>query len=290
MQSSFYSNDLLRIIDQLELLRIDSLKSFGFIVVAVVLINLFFYFKVRGNFIFTFGLGLAVLLGAYYQYNEKYRKEVQAMLMPKLAYQIDPSLMYNPNQQVDIYLINRLRFFSHTIRNQMDEGSLTYRAKNGNSAVVFPVKLESVKTDINEGKHYTPRFEGSFITLDLNRQYGQTYLIGPKLNRTPLLEAGDSLTPPHMGLREVMQIDRDWMLYSPDGTVRLSEKLLTALKSFKQSVNDNAYVIFEGNHLYILLESRYKGVEISIFRSLKSSTFLDDKAALIEEIKALCEI
>lgn len=286
--SPIYNQEILSLIHSLELQRAFDLKKFSFIIVAVLALNILFFLKFRSSFLLSLGLGFIIIAGSFYMINSDYKNKVQSKLLPKLFQAADPDFSYQEDQKVNIDLINDLRFFSHTIENQEDDGMIILDGEKKSSQLSF-VKLESVKVDTEEGKHFTKRFEGVFIEVDFNTLFDQRYLIGTNGVSTPPFDAGDYLNPPHMGLKIVQALAPDFILYSPSGTAALPKDIVSKLLIFKKRLGKKIWVIFEKDRAYILVDGIKRAFKISIFHSLKGQEFIAQYLSLLNTVKKLVE-
>lgn len=281
-----YSTDILSLLQSLELQRAAELKKFGLIALFVLFVNILFFIKFRSNFLPSLLFGFIVLTGSYYVLNTKYKIQVQNTLIPKLIQKIDTDFSYHKDRDIDINLINRLKFFSHTIENKESDGTVSVDVGKRKASFSF-VTLESAKTDTEEGRHYTKRFEGLFVELDLASSYDQIYLISPNSNKTPQFEAGDYINPPHMGLELVGALSDDMRLYSKDGKNLLKNDVVKRVLKFKENLKKDIWVIFEKDRAYILVEGISNRFEISLFSSLKTQNFVGQYIKLLKTIKEL---
>jgi hypothetical protein len=280
------NTDILNLLNTLELERMVELKKFGSIALVVFAIFLLFFIKFRSNLLPILGLGFFVLVGSYYMINSKYKEQVQNYLLPKLVAQVDSDFKYEKDKKADIELINSLKFFSQKVEDEKSEGSVTL-LKDGKSADISLVRLESVKVDTEEGRHYTPRFDGAFITLGLGESYDQTYLLSSTHSKTPEFEAGDYINPPHMGLKATGVKEGGLVLYSQSGTTTLSADSIQKMITLKDKLGKEIWAIYTKDRVYVLADGVAKGFEVSIFSSLKEQGYILEVAKLLEAVKSL---
>ena len=280
------NNNILNLLNTLEIERLVELKKFGSIALVVFAIFLLFFIKFRSNLLPILGLGFFVLIGSYYMINTKYREQVQNYLLPKLVSEVDSDFKYKKDKKADIELLNSLKFFSQKIEDKNHEGTVSLK-KDDKSVDISLVRLESVKVDTEEGRHYTPRFDGAFIVFDLGERYDQTYLLSSTHSKTPEFEAGDYINPPHMGLKATGVKEGGLVLYSQSGESALSKESMQKMIALKDELGKEIWVIFFKDSVYVLADDVAKGFEVSLFSSLKEQGYISEVAKLLEAVKGL---
>ncbi len=276
-----YSTDILSLLQSLELQRVAGLKKFALITLFVLFINILFFIKFRSNFVPSLLFGTIVLVGSYYALNTKYKTNIQNTLIPKLIQKIDPDAKYEKESSIDIDSLNGLKFFSHKIERSDSSGKVFLK-----KASLSFVTLESMKTDTEEGEHFTKRFDGLIIELKLGENYNQKYLLGKGEKRAEF-EAGDYINPPHMGLKFVGSFSDDFSLYSEDGENRLKNDIEDELIEFKRDIKKDFWAIFEKDRVYLLVDDISSSFELSLFKNLKIESFVLEYVQLLKSIKKL---
>ncbi|MCH9814555.1 MAG: hypothetical protein K0U47_11515 [Epsilonproteobacteria bacterium] len=283
-----YTQDIVALIHTLELQRASELKRFGFITLFIVLVNIFFFFKFRTNFLLTVGLGVIVLIVSFYLINNRYTNEVNHTLLPQLVKHADIDLIYDADYQVDVEILNHIKLFSHKIENRESSGAIKYQLDEKSISCAF-VTLESVKIDTEEGEHFTKRFEGLLLEVDFALSFDQTYLISSQNGKLSQFEAGEYLNPSHMGLEVVSILKDDWTLYSKDAQNHLPSVLLEKLIVLKERLGREVWVVFESNRAYVLIDGITKQYNISLFHTMKGENFIDRYLLLFNAIKGLIQ-
>jgi len=74
-----YTQDILNLINDLELLRVAELKKFGSIALVLAFIAFIFFIKFRSNFLPVLGLIFFILAGSYYYLNNNYKTKVEVL-------------------------------------------------------------------------------------------------------------------------------------------------------------------------------------------------------------------
>ena len=276
-----YTQDILNLINELELLRVAELKKFGSIALVLAFIAFIFFIKFRSNFLPFLGLGFFILVGSYYYLNNNYKTKVEHALMPKLISLVDKDFIYKDNSKVDLELINSFKLFSHKIENA-DSNSVVIIEKDGKSAQISSVVLESVKVDTEEGEHESERFDGAFVVLDLKKSFDQRYLLSPKDSLIEF-EAGDELNPLYMGLKPTGISFGKISLYSQNHKSSLDRALLEKLISLSSDLK----AVFDKDKIYLFVKGVGSKFDVSLFSSLKEQNFFDEYVKFLNLIKTI---
>ncbi len=279
-----YSTDILSLLQSLELQRVAELKKFGIIALFVILVNILFFIKFRSNFVPSLLFGSIVLVGSYYLLNTKYKTNLQNTLIPKLIQKIDSDASYEKESSVDIDSLNGLKFFSHKIE-KADSNGKVYLKKAGKKVSFSFVTLESMKIDTEEGEHFTKRFDGLIVKLDLGENYTQMHLLGDGEKRAEF-EAGDYLNPSKMGLKLVGSF-ADYQLYSEDGVSRLNTKVVEKILSLRKDIGKDLWAAFDKNGVFIFVDGLDDSFEVSLFQNLKLEDFVGQYVKLLKTFKVL---
>jgi hypothetical protein len=282
-----YSTDILSLLQSLELQRVAGLKKFALIALFalfVLFINILFFIKFRSNFVPSLLFGFIILVGSYYILNTKYKTNIQNILIPKLISKIDPDARYEKENSVDIDSLNGLKFFSHKIEKADSSGKVFLKEAGKNVSFSF-VTLESMKTDTEEGEHFTKRFDGLIIKLDLGENYTGIHLLGDGEKKAEF-EAGDYLNPPHMGLKLVRNFT-DYKLYSEDGVSRLNAKVVEKILSLREDIGKDLWAVFDKNSVFIFVDGLDDSFEVSLFQNLKLEDFVGQYVKLLKTLRVL---
>jgi len=274
-----YTQDILNLINDLELLRVAELKRFGSIALVLAFIAFIFFIKFRSNFLPVLGLIFFILAGSYYYLNKNYKTKVEHTLMPKLISLVDKDFIYKDNSKVDLDLINSFKLFSHEIANA-DSNGVVVIEKDGKSAQISSVVLESVKVDTEEGEHESERFDGAFVILDLKKSFDQKYLLSPEESLIEF-EAGDELNPLYMGLKPTGISFGKISLYSENHQSFLDRALLEKLVSLSSDLK----AVFDKDKIYLFVKGVGSKFDVSLFSSLKKQNFFDKYTLFLKSIK-----
>ncbi len=279
-----YSTDILSLLQSLELQRTAELKKFGIIALFVILANILFFIKFRSNFVPSLLVGSIILMGSYYLLNTKYKNGVQNSLIPKLIQTMDSDARYEKESSIDINSLNGLKFFSHKIEKADSSGKVFLKDADKKASFSFVI-LESMKIDTEEGEHFTKRFDGLIIKLELGENYTKMHLLGDGEKRAEF-EAGDYLNPPHMGLKLVGSF-ANYQLYSEDGVNRLDVSVVKKILGLREDIGKDFWAVFDKNSVYIFVDGLDDSFEVSLFQNLKLEDFIVEYVALLISIKKL---
>jgi hypothetical protein len=276
-----YTQGILNLIQELELLRVAELKKFGSIALVFAFIAFIFFIKFRSNFLPLLGLGFFIIVGSYYYLNNNYKTKVENTLMPKLIALVDKDFVYNKDGKVDLELINSFKLFSHEIKNE-NSNSVVSIEKDGKSAKISSIVLESVRMDTEEGEHETKRFDGAFVILDLKKSFDQKYLLSPK-DKGVDFEAGDDLNSGHMGLKPTAITVDKLLLFSEDGKSSLDNSIIDELSKTASNIK----AVFDKDKIYLFADGVGSSYNISLFSTLKEQNFFDKYALFLRSVKEL---
>ena len=299
---SFYSSNLLPILEELEALRTkvrkNVLMGFGLGLLLAICALLFaidnaeIYIKTvkaaQAFFLLTLmgtGIGFAISYKDHKELKQRFKKDVIANMVRF----IDETLSYNPNGKIDKKDYNKSKLFTQSVDSY--KGDDYVQGKLGATQIKFSELHTQYKTTDKDGKtQWHTIFKGIFFFADFNKDFNGEIFIQPDIAEKMFGFMGSALqginkSKGDLVKMENIEFEKEFVVYASDQVEAryvLSTKLLQRILDFKNKTGNKIYVSFIDSNVFIAISLNKNLFEVSYFKSLLNRGVIDSFNSYLE--------
>jgi len=252
----------------------------AFAVVSLVILGVYFlaclYRSLPDTFNWIVSLGVILIFGVYYFFNEYYPIDPKQMLTRKIVHFISPSLKYIPGAYIPTSEVINSQIFAYNP--EFTYGEYRIKGKINNTEIdLSELYIKFRAKDTQDQDYYTNSFKGLFFIANLNHSFEHTTLI--LSNRSENIYEGirPIFHKANMPRPEIVKLnDRSFEKYFTvfsNGTPEVLNTILPAdikqaLVHYRRDNNRKLSLSFVQGKVYLALFFDDALMESTVFRSL----------------------
>jgi len=287
---SFYSSNLLPILEELEALRLKVRKNvlMGFGLGLLLTVGVFLFIVAKAALILPIlgaGIGFAISYKVHKELKSRFKKDIIANMVRF----IDETLSYDPNGKIDKKDYNKSKLFTQSVDSY--KGDDYVQGKLGATQIKFSELHTQYKTTDKDGKtQWHTIFKGIFFFADFNKDFNGEIFIQPDIAEKMFGFMGSALqginkSKGDLVKMENIEFEKEFVVYASDQVEAryvLSTKLLQRILDFKNKTGNKIYVSFIDSNVFIAISLNKNLFEVSYFKSLLNRGVIDSFNSYLE--------